>query len=111
MPAADPTMGARRRAALEALEGVERVPGSSKPDPIVVADGVQRRFGGLVAVDVDHVEIQRGAITALIGFLQAVTTVLDSLPNWPWVGGVLYGLHAAIVALTHYTKIGNVNEE
>ena len=26
-----------------------------------------RRFGGLTAVDVDHVEIQRGVITALIG--------------------------------------------
>ena len=38
-----------------------------KPDPILVADGVTRRFGGLTAVDVDHFEIQRGAITALIG--------------------------------------------
>ena len=26
-----------------------------------------RRFGGLAAVDVDHVEVQRGSITALIG--------------------------------------------
>jgi branched-chain amino acid transport system ATP-binding protein len=42
-------------------------PGAHKPDPILVADGVQRRFGGLVAVDVDHVEIQRNTITALIG--------------------------------------------
>ena len=47
--------------------GVEHKPGVSKPDPIVVADGVTRHFGGLVAVDVDHVEVQRGAITALIG--------------------------------------------
>ncbi len=38
-----------------------------KPDPILTAKGVRRTFGGLVAVDVDHVEIQRGAITALIG--------------------------------------------
>jgi branched-chain amino acid transport system ATP-binding protein len=37
------------------------------PDPIVIADDVVRRFGGLTAVDVDHVEIQRGVITALIG--------------------------------------------
>ncbi len=37
------------------------------PDPIVIADGVVRRFGGLTAVDVGHVEIQRGVITALIG--------------------------------------------
>ena len=32
-----------------------------------MADGVIRRFGGVTAVDVDHVEFQRGAITALIG--------------------------------------------
>jgi neutral amino acid transport system ATP-binding protein len=48
-------------------DGVEQVPGSKKPDPILVVDGVQRRFGGLTAVDVGHIEIQRGAITALIG--------------------------------------------
>lgn len=42
-------------------------PGVPKVDPILIADGVERRFGGLVAVDVDHVEIPRGAITALIG--------------------------------------------
>ena len=42
-------------------------PGVAKPDPILVADGVHRQFGGLVAVDVDHVEVQRGLITALIG--------------------------------------------
>jgi neutral amino acid transport system ATP-binding protein len=46
---------------------IEPVPGAAKPDPILVADGVRRRFGGLTAVDVDHVEIQRGQITALIG--------------------------------------------
>ncbi len=49
------------------LEGVEHVPGVPKPDPVIVADGVLRHFGGLVAVDVDHLEIQRGVITALIG--------------------------------------------
>jgi len=36
-------------------------------DPLLVATGVQRRFGGLVAVDVDHLEVGRGRITALIG--------------------------------------------
>ena len=41
--------------------------GVAKPDPILVADGVQRRYGGLLAVDVDHLEVQRGVITALIG--------------------------------------------
>ncbi|CAA9385515.1 MAG: Branched-chain amino acid transport ATP-binding protein LivG, partial [uncultured Quadrisphaera sp.] len=57
----------RRAAATAALADVPRVPGAPKPDPILVADGVVRRFGGLTAVDVAHVEIQRGAITALIG--------------------------------------------
>ena len=42
-------------------------PGVKKHDPILIADGVKRTFGGLTAVDVDHVEIPRGAITALIG--------------------------------------------
>jgi branched-chain amino acid transport system ATP-binding protein len=42
-------------------------PGVAKKDPILVADGVHRQFGGLVAVDVEHLEIPRNAITALIG--------------------------------------------
>ena len=45
----------------------DAVPGVRKVDPIIIADGVRRTFGGLTAVDVDHVEIPRGAITALIG--------------------------------------------
>ena len=46
---------------------VSPTPGSAKPDPILVVDEVTRRFGGLTAVAVEHLEIQRGAITALIG--------------------------------------------
>ncbi|MFJ2978489.1 ABC transporter ATP-binding protein [Curtobacterium sp. NPDC087082] len=38
-----------------------------KNDPILVVDDVTRRFGGMTAVDVDHLEVQRGSITALIG--------------------------------------------
>lgn len=53
--------------AAKALASVVAAPGSSKPDPILVADGVSRRFGGLLAVNVDHMEIQRGTLTALIG--------------------------------------------
>ncbi|MFJ2758659.1 ABC transporter ATP-binding protein [Nocardioides sp. NPDC087217] len=49
------------------LVGASTAPGSKKSDPIIVADNITRTFGGLTAVDVDHVEIQRGAITALIG--------------------------------------------
>ena len=54
-------------AARRALADVPREPGAPKPDPIVRADNVVRTFGGLKAVDVEHVEIQRGVITALIG--------------------------------------------
>ncbi|WIB77238.1 ABC transporter ATP-binding protein [Curtobacterium sp. MCPF17_002] len=39
----------------------------TKSDPILVVDDVTRRFGGMTAVDVDHLEVQRGSITALIG--------------------------------------------
>ena len=42
-------------------------PGVAKVDPIIVADNVTRAYGGLKAVDVDHLEFPRGAITALIG--------------------------------------------
>jgi neutral amino acid transport system ATP-binding protein len=42
-------------------------PGSSKSDPILVAESISRRFGGLVAVNVEHLEVQRNQITALIG--------------------------------------------
>ncbi len=49
------------------FDGVDPTPGSPKPDEILVAKNVVRRFGGLTAVDVDEVRIQRGAITALIG--------------------------------------------
>ncbi|WP_328354048.1 ABC transporter ATP-binding protein [Streptomyces sp. NBC_00445] len=50
-----------------ALQSVPREPGAAKPDPVVVVNGIRRTFGGLTAVDVEHLEIQRGIITALIG--------------------------------------------
>ncbi len=53
--------------AADVLTDVQQVPGSPKPDPMLTADGIIRRFGGLTAVDVRHLEIQRGVITALIG--------------------------------------------
>src|SRR5690625_5839812 len=46
---------------------VEPVPGSAKPDPILTVDKIDRNFGGLKAVDVSHLEVQQGAITALFG--------------------------------------------
>ena len=45
----------------------DATPGSQKQDPILKVDGMRREFGGLVAVDIEHLEVQRGAVTALIG--------------------------------------------
>lgn len=50
-----------------AFADVPNEPGAPKPDPIIIAKNVQRRFGGLTAVDVKHFEVQRHEITALVG--------------------------------------------
>jgi branched-chain amino acid transport system ATP-binding protein len=81
----------------------EAAPGVAKVDPIIVADNVSRRFGGLTAVDVDHLEIPRNAITALIGPNGAGKTTLFNLltgfdkPNtgsWTFDGTSLSGVPA-----------------
>ncbi|MEV0592250.1 ABC transporter ATP-binding protein [Nonomuraea cavernae] len=64
---AETTATERKAAALAAFKDLARDPGVPKPDPILVVDNVVRRFGGLTAVEVAHVEVQRGSITALIG--------------------------------------------
>jgi neutral amino acid transport system ATP-binding protein len=51
----------------EKLATLDEVPGVSKFDPILEVDHITRKFGGIQAVNVDHLEVQRGAITALIG--------------------------------------------
>ncbi len=109
-PTVDPTVDAAvspSRAARDALKGVPHEPGAPKPDPIVVADNITRRFGGLTAVDVEHVEIQRGVITGLIGPNGAGKTTFFNLltgfdrpdtGDWAFNGKSLKGVAAYKVA-------------
>ncbi len=94
-------------AARAELRRVPHEPGAPKPDPIVVADGVRRTFGGLTAVDVAHVEIQRGVITGLIGPNGAGKTTFFNLltgfdrpdaGDWSFNGRSLRGVPAYRVA-------------
>ena len=89
------------------LEGVPHEPGVAKPDPILVVDGVRRSYGGLVAVDVEHLEIQRGIITGLIGPNGAGKTTFFNLMTgfdkpdtgtWHFDGRDLAGVSAHEVA-------------
>jgi neutral amino acid transport system ATP-binding protein len=82
-------------------------PGVAKVDPIIVADHVTRTFGGLTAVDVEHVEIPRHAITALIGPNGAGKTTFFNLltgfdkpdtGTWTFDGRTLAGIPSFRVA-------------
>ncbi|MFI6497658.1 ABC transporter ATP-binding protein [Nonomuraea typhae] len=104
---AETTVTERKAAALAAFKELEREPGVPKPDPILVVDNVVRRFGGLTAVDVQHVEVQRGSITALIGPNGAgKTTFFNQLTGfdtadageWTFNGAKMNGVAAHKVA-------------
>jgi neutral amino acid transport system ATP-binding protein len=100
IPETSPTAA---RAKSTGLHTGEIRPGVAKVDPIVVADGVKRTFGGLTAVDVEHLEIPRNAITALIGPNGAGKTTLFNLltgfdkpdaGTWTFEGKSLSGVPA-----------------
>ncbi len=85
----------------------EPAPGVKKVDPIIVADHITRTFGGLTAVQVEHLEIPRGAITALIGPNGAGKTTLFNLltgfdkpdtGEWTFDGQGISGIPAFRVA-------------
>ncbi len=92
---------------IDALQDVPQEAGVAKPNPILIADHVKRHFGGLTAVDVAHVEVQRGTITALIGPNGAGKTTFFNLltgfdrPNegsWTFDGHQLAGVRPHKVA-------------
>ena len=91
----------------EGLHIGDAVPGVAKVDPIMIIDHVSRAFGGLTAVNVEHLEIPRGAITALIGPNGAGKTTLFNLMTgfdtpdtgtWSFDGERLAGIPAFKVA-------------
>ncbi len=103
----DVTQTVSPSAARASLANLAHEPGVPKQDPIVVADHVTRQFGGLTAVDVEHVEIQRGVITALIGPNGAGKTTFFNLltgfdkpqtGSWSFNGRQLAGVPAFRVA-------------
>jgi neutral amino acid transport system ATP-binding protein len=93
------------------MSEVEATPGSKKPDPILVVDNITRQFGGMTAVNVGHLEVQRGIITALIGpngagkttFFNLITgfdkpTSAGKGAHWSFEGKVLDKTSASSVA-------------
>jgi branched-chain amino acid transport system ATP-binding protein len=78
----------------------EALPGVKKVDPILIVDKVSRDFGGLRAVDVDHLEIPRNANGAGKTTLFNLLTGFDKpdTGTWEFNGSKLAGIPAFKVA-------------
>ena len=80
---------------------------TSDHDAILVVDNVRRMFGGLLAVNVEHLQVRRHTITALIGPKGAGKTTLFNLLSgfdkpdegtWTFNGQPMNGLPAHRIA-------------
>jgi len=93
------------------VAGIDPSPGVAKPDPILSVNTIVRAFGGMTAVDVGHLEVQRGIITAMIGPNGAGKTTFFNLltgfdrptsgreAHWSFDGRTLDKTSASSVAL------------
>ncbi len=93
------------------VAGIDASPGVAKPDPILSVNNIVRAFGGMTAVDVGHLEVQRGIITAMIGPNGAGKTTFFNLltgfdrptsgreAHWSFDGRTLDKTSASSVAL------------
>jgi branched-chain amino acid transport system ATP-binding protein len=89
------------------MNDVAADPGVAKPQPALVVKGLNRNFGGLVAVDVERLEVQHNSITALIGPNGAGKTTMFNLVTgfdrpsrgeWSFEGEELTGMPSYRIA-------------
>jgi neutral amino acid transport system ATP-binding protein len=93
--------------AVTVMNDVAADPGVAKPQPALAVKGLNRNFGGLVAVDVERLEVQRNSITALIGPNGAGKTTMFNLltgfdrptrGEWSFEGEELTGMSSYRIA-------------
>jgi ABC-type branched-subunit amino acid transport system ATPase component len=60
------------------MSGSAETPGAAKTDPVLIVNELRRSFGGVVSVDVPHLEVQKGIVTSIIGPNGAGKTTLST---------------------------------